>query len=53
MGSYLLVKCECGSLNTVFKFTKLPVSCPGCGKKVAEPRGGAAKIIGTVEKEFD
>ena len=41
---FLKVECECGNKMIVFSHVAMEVKCPKCGKIVAEPTGGKAKI---------
>lgn len=44
MGSFLLVKCDCGEESIVYGDSKSAVNCRKCGSPLAQPRGGRAKI---------
>jgi len=51
---FLKVKCEdCGSEQVVFGSTSSKVKCLVCGKVLAEPRGGRAKIRSKVVRVLD
>ncbi len=53
MAEFVLVKCNCGSEQPVFKYAKSIVRCMNCNAVLAEPRGGEAKIIGEIQKELE
>ncbi|MDG6983021.1 MAG: 30S ribosomal protein S27e [Nitrososphaerota archaeon] len=43
--SFLLVKCpDCGEERIVFSNSSKDVGCSGCGRELAESRGGKAYI---------
>lgn len=45
---YLVVRCECNKEQIVYSHSTSEVKCDVCGKVLAEPTGGKAKIIGDV-----
>jgi small subunit ribosomal protein S27e len=46
---FLLVKCkECDHEQVVFGWATRAVVCDVCGKKLTEPTGGKARILGEV-----
>lgn len=46
---FILVKCkECDHEQTVFGWATRTVVCDVCGKKLTEPTGGKARILGEV-----
>ncbi|MFQ5800845.1 MAG: 30S ribosomal protein S27e [Candidatus Hydrothermarchaeales archaeon] len=43
---FLRVKCfDCSNEQVIFGSVSTPVKCLVCGKTIAEPRGGKAKIL--------
>jgi ribosomal protein S27E len=53
VSKFVIVKCNCGYEQAVFKRITSAVNCGSCKAVIAQPRGGVAKFIGTVEKELD
>lgn len=52
--SFLKVKCnDCGSEQTVFDRPAARVACLVCGKTLAEPTGGKAKVLAKVVKTLE
>jgi small subunit ribosomal protein S27e len=52
--SFLLVKCpDCGEERIVFSRAAKDVGCRGCGRKLAESKGGKAIVFGQVVKRLD
>jgi len=48
---FLLVRClDCGNEQVVFSHATLSVTCRICGRILARPTGGKAKIEGVVVK---
>ncbi|MFH1978087.1 MAG: 30S ribosomal protein S27e [Candidatus Aenigmatarchaeota archaeon] len=47
-GKFLKVKCECKNEQVIFEKPSSEVKCLVCGKTLAEPTGGKAKILATV-----
>jgi len=48
---FLLVRClDCGNEQVVFSHATLSVTCRICGRVLARPTGGKAKIEGVVVK---
>ena len=46
---FLRVKCfDCGNEQTMFGSASSRVNCLVCGKTLAEPRGGKAKIMARI-----
>lgn len=46
---FLVVKClECDHEQTIFGWATRTVVCDVCGKKLTEPTGGKARILGEV-----
>lgn len=46
---FLLVKCkECDHEQVVFGWATRTIVCDVCGKKLTEPTGGKARILGEV-----
>ncbi len=51
--SFLLVKCpDCGEERTLFSNSAKDVGCRGCGKKLAESRGGKSVIMAEIKKKL-
>lgn len=53
MADFVLVKCNCGYSQPIFKKAKSKVYCPSCSALLAEPTGGYAVIKGQIEKELE
>ncbi|MGB9634931.1 MAG: 30S ribosomal protein S27e [Candidatus Micrarchaeia archaeon] len=53
MGKFVLVKCNCGYEQPLYKSVKTVVKCINCGSVLAEPLGGNARILGSVKKELE
>jgi len=53
MGSFVLVKCNCGYEQPLFKKISTVVKCASCSAVIAEPTGGTAKISAKIEKELE
>lgn len=52
--SFILVKCpDCGEERVVFSNATKDVGCRGCGRKLAESKGGRAVVLGQVLKRLD
>jgi len=52
--SFVLVKCpDCNEERVVFSNATKDVGCRGCGRTLAESRGGKAVVLGTVVKRLD
>jgi ribosomal protein S27E len=49
-GTFLKVKCKCGTETMVYANTTTPVDCSSCKEKIAVPTGGRAVILGTIVK---
>ncbi len=51
--SFLLVKCpDCGEERILFTNSAKDVGCRGCGKKLAESRGGKSVIMAEIKKKL-
>ncbi|RMD66818.1 30S ribosomal protein S27e [Candidatus Pacearchaeota archaeon] len=50
---FVLVKCNCGYEQPVFRHAKSVVKCANCSATLAEPRGGKAKILAKIDKELE
>lgn len=50
---FLRITCECGNIQEVFSHATTNVVCRVCGKTLAEPTGGIAKIYGSVIEVLD
>lgn len=50
---FLKITCECGNVQEVFSHATSRVNCRVCGKALAEPSGGIAKIYGEVIEVLD
>ena len=51
---FLLVQCpDCGNEQVVFSHATLTVTCHMCGRVLAKPTGGKARIEGKVIKVLD
>lgn len=44
--AFLKVRCECKNEQVVFAKASSPVNCLVCGKALATPTGGKAKVLG-------
>lgn len=52
--SFLLVKCpDCGEERIIFSCAAKDIGCRGCGRKLAESRGGKALLFAQVVKRLD
>jgi small subunit ribosomal protein S27e len=52
--SFLLVKCpDCGEERIIFSCAAKDIGCRGCGRKLAESRGGKALVLAQVVKRLD
>ena len=50
---YLLIQCpNCGNEQITFSHSSLKVKCLVCDNILVEPKGGKAKILGKIIKEF-
>jgi small subunit ribosomal protein S27e len=50
---FLLVKCpDCGEERILFSNSSKDIGCRGCGRKLAESRGGKAVIVATPVKKL-
>lgn len=50
---FLLVKCpDCGEERIVFSNSTKDIGCRGCGRKLAESRGGRSFVMATVLKKL-
>tara|TARA_Y100000310_G_scaffold335652_1_gene418200 strand:+ start:1588 stop:1752 length:165 start_codon:yes stop_codon:yes gene_type:complete len=43
-GKFLKVRCECKNEQNIFEKCSTKVDCLVCGKPIATPRGGKAKL---------
>lgn len=51
---FLLVRCpDCGHEQVIFSHATLRVACQVCGRVLARPTGGKAKIEGAITKILD
>ena len=51
--TFLLVKCpDCGEERILFSNAAKDVGCQGCGRKLAESRGGKSVVLATVVKRL-
>lgn len=51
--AFLLVKCpDCGEERVVFSNSAKDVGCRGCGRTLAESRGGKSLVLATVVKNL-
>jgi len=51
--SFLLVKCpDCQEERILFSNSAKDVGCRGCGRKLAESRGGKSMVLATVVKRL-
>jgi small subunit ribosomal protein S27e len=52
--SFFLVKCpDCGEERIVFSCSTKDVGCRGCGRKLAESKGGRAVLLAQFVKRLD
>ncbi len=50
---FILVKCpDCGEERTLFSNSSKNVGCRGCGRKLAESKGGRSVVLATVLKKL-
>ena len=50
---FLMVKCpDCGEQRILFSNSAKDVGCRGCGRKLAESKGGKSVILATVVKRL-
>ncbi len=50
---FVRVKCpDCGNEQVIFDHATFPVRCLVCGRILAEPTGGKAKIYGKIVKVY-
>ncbi len=52
MSKFVMVKCNCGYEQAVFKHAKSKIKCMSCGATLVDPKGGKANIRAKVEKEL-
>jgi len=52
MSKFLKVVCDCNENSIVFGDSKKEVKCKKCGKTIAYPSGGRAKIDGRIIEVF-
>ncbi|MDG6989391.1 MAG: 30S ribosomal protein S27e [Nitrososphaerota archaeon] len=51
--AFLLVKCpDCGEERILFSNAAKDVGCQGCGRKLAESRGGKSVVLATIVKRL-
>lgn len=51
--TFLLVKCpDCGEERILFSASAKDVGCRGCGRKLAESKGGKAVILADLVKNL-
>ena len=51
--AFLLVRCpDCGEERILFTNSARDVGCRGCGKKLAESKGGKSVILADVKKKL-
>ncbi|HUK80651.1 MAG TPA: 30S ribosomal protein S27e [Nitrososphaerales archaeon] len=51
--SFLLVKCpDCGEERILFSSSAKDIGCRGCGRKLAESKGGKAVVLATIVKHL-
>jgi ribosomal protein S27E len=54
MVKFMRVKCECGNEQMTSASAATKVDCNVCNKRLVEPRGGKAIVVGgTIVAEFD
>lgn len=52
--SFMMVKCpDCGEERIVYSCATKDVGCQGCGRKLAESKGGRALILAQTVKRLD
>ncbi len=50
---FLLVKCpDCGEERIIFSNAAKDVGCRGCGRKLAESRGGKSVVLATLVRKL-
>ena len=50
---FLMVKCpDCGEERILFSNSAKDVGCRGCGRKLAESKGGKSVVLATVVKRL-
>jgi small subunit ribosomal protein S27e len=51
--TFLLVKCpDCGEERVLFSNSAKNVGCRGCGRTLAESKGGKSVVLATVVKQL-
>jgi small subunit ribosomal protein S27e len=51
--TFLLVKCpDCGEERVLFSNSAKDIGCRGCGRKLAESKGGKSVVLATVMKRL-
>jgi small subunit ribosomal protein S27e len=51
--AFLQVKCpDCGEERVIFSNSAKDIGCRGCGRKLAESRGGKAVVLAQVTKKL-
>jgi small subunit ribosomal protein S27e len=51
--SFILVKCpDCGEERILFSNSAKDIGCRGCGRKLAESRGGKSMVLATLVKRL-
>jgi small subunit ribosomal protein S27e len=51
--TFLLVKCpDCGEERILFSNSAKDIGCRGCGRKLAESKGGKSVVLATVVKRL-
>lgn len=52
--AFFLVKCpDCGEERLIFSCSAKDIGCRGCGRQLAQSRGGRAIIFGQLVKKLD
>jgi small subunit ribosomal protein S27e len=50
---FLLVKCpDCGEERVIFSNSSKDVGCRGCGRKLAESRGGKSLVLAALVRKL-
>ena len=50
---FLLVKCpDCGDVRVLFSNSAKDIGCRGCGRKLAECKGGKSVVLASVVKRL-
>jgi small subunit ribosomal protein S27e len=52
--NFLLIKCpDCGEEKVLFSSSTRDISCKGCGRLLAEKRGGKSRLLVPIIRRLD